>query len=47
MIAVHDQIAVHGRPTARPALGLALLISLDLWVLLAAAALLAWRAAHP
>lgn len=40
-------IAIDDQSTARPALGLAMLISLDLWVLLSAAALLAWRAVHP
>lgn len=46
MIAVHDQLT--RRPAmARPALGLAMLISLTLWAVLAAAALLAIRAVHP
>lgn len=40
-------IAIDDRPMAKPALGLAMLISLDLWVLLSVAALLAWRAVHP
>jgi hypothetical protein len=40
-------MTVNNQPMAKPALGLAMLISLDLWVLLFAAALLAWRAVHP